>query len=51
MASSMMRRMVRAQRPQHEQQLASLRDRQSELQKQKTALQAELDRLIDTLSF
>jgi len=36
---------------QHEQQLASLRDRQSELQKQKAALQTELDRLIEALSF
>jgi chaperonin cofactor prefoldin len=36
---------------QHEQQLAGLRDRQAELQKQKTALQAELDRQIDALSF
>ena len=36
---------------QHEQQLAALRDRQSELQKQKAALQAELDRLIEALSF
>ena len=36
---------------QHEQQLAALRDRQSELQKQKAALQTELDRLIEALSF
>ncbi len=36
---------------QHEQQLAALRDRQADLQKQKSALQAELDRLIDALSF
>jgi hypothetical protein len=36
---------------QHEQQLAALRDRQSELQKQKTALDGELDRLIEALSF
>jgi chaperonin cofactor prefoldin len=36
---------------QHEQQLASLRDRQSELQKKKSALQAELDRLVEALSF
>jgi DNA repair exonuclease SbcCD ATPase subunit len=36
---------------QHEQQLAALRDRQAELTKQKAALQAELDRLIDSLSF
>jgi chaperonin cofactor prefoldin len=36
---------------QHEQQLATLRDRQAELQKQKAALQAELDRLIDALTF
>jgi len=35
----------------HEQQLATLRDRQSELQKKKSALQAELDRLMDALSF
>jgi hypothetical protein len=36
---------------QHEQQLAGLRDRQAELQKQKAALQAELDRLIEELQF
>jgi len=36
---------------QHEQQLATLRDRQAELQKQKTALQAELDTLIAALEF
>ena len=34
-----------------EQQLATLRDRQAQLQKTKNALQAELDRLIDALSF
>ena len=34
-----------------EQQLATLRDRQAELQKKKAALQAELDRLIEALSF
>ena len=34
-----------------EQQLATLRDRQAELQKKKTEFQAELDRLIDGLSF
>ena len=36
---------------QHEQQLAGLRDRQAELQKKKTALQAELDKLIEALAF
>jgi hypothetical protein len=36
---------------QHEQQLAGLRDRQAELQKQKAALQTELDRLIEELQF
>ena len=36
---------------QHEQQLASLRDRQAALAKQKTGLQSELDRLIAALSF
>ena len=35
----------------HEQQLAALRDRQAELQQKKTALQAELDKLIEGLSF
>jgi hypothetical protein len=35
----------------HEQQLTALRDRQAELQKKKSALQAELDRLVDALSF
>ena len=35
----------------HEQQLVALRDRQAELQKKKSALQAELDRLIEALSF
>ena len=34
-----------------EQQLAALRDRQAELQKKKAALQAELDKLIEALSF
>jgi hypothetical protein len=33
-----------------EQQLAALRDRQAELQKKKSALQSELDKLIETLS-
>jgi len=35
----------------HEQQLATLRDRQAELQKKKTALSAELDKLIEALTF
>jgi hypothetical protein len=35
----------------HEQQLAALRDRQAELQKKKTALSAELDKLIEGLTF
>jgi hypothetical protein len=35
----------------HEQQLAALRDRQAELQKKKTALQSELNTLIEALSF
>jgi chaperonin cofactor prefoldin len=35
----------------HEQQLASLRDAQAELGKKRTALQSELNRLIDTLTF
>jgi hypothetical protein len=35
----------------HEQQLAQLRDKQADLQKKKTALQAELDKLIEALSF
>jgi hypothetical protein len=35
----------------HEQQLASLRDRQAELQKKKTALEAELNKLIEALAF
>ena len=35
----------------HEQQLATLRDRQAELQKKKAALQAELDKLVETLAF
>ena len=34
-----------------EQQLAALRDRQAELQKKKAALQSELDKLIEALSF
>jgi len=35
----------------HEQQLAALRDRQAELQKKKTALQTDLDKLIEGLTF
>ena len=35
----------------HEQQLATLRDRQSELQKKRAALQSELDRLVQALTF
>ena len=35
----------------HEQQLAQLRDRQAELQKKRTALQGELDKLIEALAF
>jgi hypothetical protein len=35
----------------HEQQLAGLRDRQAELQKKKSALDAELGKLIEALSF
>jgi hypothetical protein len=35
----------------HEQQLAALRDQQADLQKKKTALSAELDKLIDGLQF
>jgi hypothetical protein len=35
----------------HEQQLTQLRDRQAELQKKKTALQGELDRLVAALAF
>ena len=35
----------------HEQQLASLRDRQAELQKRRTALASELDKLVESLSF
>ena len=35
----------------HEQQLAALRDRQAELQKKKSALAADLDKLIEGLSF
>ena len=36
---------------QHEQQLASLRDQQAELNKKRTALQSELNQLIDGLTF
>ncbi len=36
---------------QHEQQLAALRDKQSDLQKKKTALAAELDRQMQALTF
>jgi hypothetical protein len=35
----------------HEQQLAALRDRQAELQKKKSALQGELDKLVEGLAF
>jgi hypothetical protein len=35
----------------HEQQLASLRDRQAELQKKKTALAGDLDKLMEALAF
>jgi len=35
----------------HEQQLATLRDQQAELQKKKTALQTDLDKLIEGLAF
>jgi chaperonin cofactor prefoldin len=35
----------------HEQQLAQLRDKQADLQKKRTALQSELDRLIEGLTF
>jgi chaperonin cofactor prefoldin len=35
----------------HEQQLASLRDRQADLQKKKSALEADLGKMIDGLSF
>lgn len=35
----------------HEQQLAGLRDRQAELQKKKSALEAELGKMIEALSF
>lgn len=35
----------------HEQQLASLRDRQADLQKKKSALNADLDKLVEGLSF
>jgi len=34
-----------------EQQLAALRDKQAELQKKKTALQGELDKLVEALTF
>ncbi len=34
-----------------EQQLAALRDKQAELQKKKSTLQAELDRLVEALTF
>jgi chromosome segregation ATPase len=34
-----------------EQQLASLRDRQAELQKKKAALESELNRLVESLAF
>jgi hypothetical protein len=36
---------------QHEQQLAALRDRQADLQKKKSALETELNKLIEALSF
>ena len=36
---------------QHEQQLAAARDRQAELQKKKTALESELNRMIEALTF
>ena len=36
---------------QHEQQLAALRDSQAELNRKKTALQSELNKLIDALTF
>jgi chaperonin cofactor prefoldin len=36
---------------QHEQQLAALRDRQAELNKKRAALQSELNKLIDALTF
>ena len=35
----------------HEQQLAGLRDRQADLQKKKSALEADLSKMIDGLSF
>jgi len=35
----------------HEQQLATLRDRQAELQKKKAALQGELDKLLEAVAF
>jgi prefoldin subunit 5 len=35
----------------NEQKLASLRDRQAELQKKKSALETELSKLIEALSF
>ena len=34
-----------------EQQLAALRDKQAELQKKKSALQTELDKLVEALTF
>ncbi len=36
---------------QHEQQLAALRDKQAELQKKKSALQGDLDRMVELLKF
>ena len=35
----------------HEQQLATLRDSQADLNKKKATLQADLDKLIDALTF
>ena len=35
----------------HEQQLAGLRDRQADLQKKKSALEADMSKMIDGLSF
>jgi cell division protein FtsB len=35
----------------HEQQLAGLRDRQAELQKKKSALETDLNNLIEALAF
>jgi predicted nucleic acid-binding Zn-ribbon protein len=34
-----------------EQQLAALRDKQADLQKKKTALQSDLDKLVESLTF